>query len=295
MKLPHPIPYQGSKRNIAGKILTYFPDDIDTLYESFVGSAAMTIAAAKYNKANSFVLNDINKPLMDIWEQILTNPLKLSNDYRMLWEEQLGNEKEFYKKVRNEFNQDPKAHQLLYLLARCVKNAVRYNDKGEFNQGPDNRRKGRQPSTMQKEILGASNILAGKTSFYVEDYVENVRRASKQDLVYLDPPYQGTRDSSKRYIQGLDLTKFINCLHDMNERGISYIISFDGKTGEKTYGEKLPDFLELTHIEIEAGVSSQSTLLGKNEKTIESIYLSRPLVNRLLNKKVEEQLALFGG
>jgi hypothetical protein len=34
-------------------------------------------------------------------------------------------------------------------------------------------------------------------------------------------------------------------------------------------------------MEVNAGVSSQSTLLGKNETTYESIYLSKPLIHRL--------------
>ena len=38
-KLPHPIPYQGSKRNLAPDILRYFPEQIDVLYEPFAGSA----------------------------------------------------------------------------------------------------------------------------------------------------------------------------------------------------------------------------------------------------------------
>ena len=46
IKLPHPIPYQGSKRNLAPDILRYFPETFDVLYEPFAGSAAMTIAAA---------------------------------------------------------------------------------------------------------------------------------------------------------------------------------------------------------------------------------------------------------
>jgi len=31
MKIPHPIPYQGSKRNIADQIMRFYPDDFDRL------------------------------------------------------------------------------------------------------------------------------------------------------------------------------------------------------------------------------------------------------------------------
>jgi len=49
MGIPHPIPYQGSKRNLAPDIMRYFPADVDTLIEPFAGSAAITLTAATHN------------------------------------------------------------------------------------------------------------------------------------------------------------------------------------------------------------------------------------------------------
>ncbi|MDR2813428.1 MAG: DNA adenine methylase [Prevotellaceae bacterium] len=57
MKLPRPIPYQGSKRNLADKILRFFPSKFDRLIEPFAGSAAISIASAFYFKANRFVIH----------------------------------------------------------------------------------------------------------------------------------------------------------------------------------------------------------------------------------------------
>ncbi|MBI4662205.1 MAG: DNA adenine methylase [Verrucomicrobia bacterium] len=41
MKVPHPIPHQGSKRNLAPAILGYFTERVGTLIEPFAGSAAL--------------------------------------------------------------------------------------------------------------------------------------------------------------------------------------------------------------------------------------------------------------
>jgi DNA adenine methylase len=71
----------------------------------------------------------------------------------------------------------------------------------------------------------------------------------------------------------------------MNELNLSYIISYDGITGKKSHGKLLPDCLHLKHLHIQAGRSSQATLLGNNHKTIESLYLSPSLVYRLENDK----------
>jgi DNA adenine methylase len=142
MNVPHPIPYQGSKRRLAPYILQYFPTSFTRLIEPFAGSAALSLVVATKKKNPTFILNDINAPLMHLWEQIIHQPRTLALQYRELWNAQLGREREFYFAIRAQFNATQCPHHFLYLLARCVKAAVRYNRKGEFNQSPDNRRKG---------------------------------------------------------------------------------------------------------------------------------------------------------
>jgi D12 class N6 adenine-specific DNA methyltransferase len=41
--LPHPIQYQGSKRNLASNILSFLPHKIERLVEPFAGTAAISI------------------------------------------------------------------------------------------------------------------------------------------------------------------------------------------------------------------------------------------------------------
>lgn len=103
-KLPHPIPYQGSKRNLAPDILRYFPEKIDTLYEPFAGSAAISISAAAKDMAKHYCINDLNKPLVDLWDQIINNPVELVDRYNKLWHDQLDDPKAFYVKIRERFN-----------------------------------------------------------------------------------------------------------------------------------------------------------------------------------------------
>lgn len=288
IKVPHPYPYQGSKRNIANQIIQFIPNGIATLFEPFAGSAAISLAVASQNKASRFVINDINEPLIRLLEKIVNDPKTILEEYSQLWHEQLGNEKEFYNLVRDQFNQTKEPRYLYYLLARCVKAAVRYNSAGEFNQSPDNRRKGSNPVRLKEHILNTSRLLLGKSTFYSTDYKEILEMAQENDLIYMDPPYQGVTDTSdKRYIQGLDINDFIDALRKLNQRNIFYIISFDGKKGTKQYGENLPDSLGLLRLDINAGRSSQSTLLGSDDVTIESLYLSESLVKYLeKNKKI---------
>jgi len=301
-KLPHPIPYQGSKRNLAPDILRYFPEQIDVLYEPFAGSAAMTIAAAESGLAQRFHLNDLNKPLIDLWEEIINRPGQLAEKYAKLWNDQLSDPKMFYVAIRDEFNRTGAPHLFLYLLARCVKASVRYNARGEFNQSPDNRRKGMKPQTMKMQIMGASYFLNDKTTTASANYRDILKLAEPKDLVYMDPPYQGVcgnRDT--RYLESVQFCEFVEALEELNSRQIRYIVSYDGRTGDKSYGKTLPDELNLTLIELDAGRSSQATLLGRKDVTIESLYLSPSLADELAHVPTlyrytrGEQLCLMEG
>ena len=286
INLPHPFPYQGSKRGIAEYILPYFPSDVQHLLEPFCGAGAISIAAAAHDLARHFALNDLNKPLMGLWAEILERPEALCAQYEKQWHEQLADRKAYFFEVREQFNASHDPGQLLYLLARIVKGSVRYSSDGRFNQSADNRRSGMRPDTMRQNIFGVSALLSEKTAISAVDFRQAIEVAKETDLIYMDPPYQGTSFTrDHRYFNGLSYDEFVEALALMNNKNLSYIISYDGATGEKTYGKPLPRSLDLQHLYIRAGRSSQATLLGNNHQTIESLYLSAPLIHRLENEK----------
>jgi DNA adenine methylase len=287
--IPHLIQYQGSKRNLAPAILRYFPAGVGCLIEPFAGSAAVSIAAANRQLADSFIINDLNRPLIELLRRIVDHPVETADSYMHLWNEQHRASIEHYFKVREKFNQTQDPCLLLYLLARCVKGAVRYNSYGLFNQSPDKRRQGTRPSKMRANILGVSALLNEKTRFYSLDYRHVIAWAKPVDLVYMDPPYQGvSSERDARYFSGISHGEFLFALEELNSRNISYIVSYDGRRGNKSFGETLPTSLQLTRIELHAGRSSQSTLLGRNEVTYESLYISRALVERLGRNHIQE-------
>jgi DNA adenine methylase len=158
---------------------------------------------------------------------------------------------------------------------------VRYNRNGEFNQAADHRRLGVQPELMRARLGRASATLAG-TAAHTGDYVDAMRRASSSDVVYLDPPYEGvsnTRDN--RYMRGLGREEFQRELAAAIRRDTSFIVSYDGASGGKVYGCPLSEELGMLHLHLYAGRSSQATLLGLRQDTVESLYVSPSLVDRL--------------
>ena len=285
--LPHPIPYQGSKRLLAPQILSILHGKTcRRFYEPFTGSGAMTIAASHAHIAEEYVLGDILSPLMNIWDSILSSPYALANAYEQIWYEQLQQDVDYYNRIREQYNASPQSALLLYLLARCVKNAPRFNRQGQFNQSHDKRRLGMHPNKMRQGLLKASVLLHRHTQTRCGDFMKTLEDATPEDIVYLDPPYEGTSTGSdQRYYQSLEHTRLIESLADLNERHIPFLLSYDGRCGNKTYGEVLPESLNVTRLELHAGRSSQSTLNGGSDVTVESLYVSNSLLTGFLNAR----------
>lgn len=135
---------------------------------------------------------------------------------------------------------------------------------------------------MKQNIRGVSMLLRGKAVVSSLDYRDILGNVNAEDAVYMDPPYQGVcGDRDSRYYTGISFDGFTNALSELNRRNIKYAVSYDGRTGTKMFGKRLPAHLELTLIELEAGRSSQATLLGRDAVTVESLYLSAALAREV--------------
>ena len=257
--------------------------------------AAITVAVALQGRARSYWVNDLNEPLVSVLREAIENPAVLVRDYERVWNGQFGYEGgsvEHFYHVREQFNAgDTSAANMLYLLARCVKGSVRYGANGQFNQSPDKRRSGTSPKTLFPNVHQISYYLKGRTEFTSQDYREVLRHCQPGDIVYMDPPYQGVsnvRDS--RYFSGIDFDDFVNAISELRERGVDFLISYDGMCGEKEYGRELPDELGLEKVLLNAGLSSQSLLLGKKEVTYEALYISPGLQEAMPKEEYEYEL-----
>jgi DNA adenine methylase len=275
---PHPIPYQGSKRRLAAAILAHAPSGVRRLIEPFAGSAAISLAAAVRDLAATYCLADRLTALARLWRAIIDRPAATAAAYERLWRAQHDDAAAHYRSVRARFNRTGEPVALLYLLARCVKNAVRFNADGEFNQGADHRRAGMRPDRMRGEIARASALLRRRADVVAADYADLLADATPADLVYLDPPYQGVSGArDPRYVAPLDLDRFIAELDRLNRRRVPFLVSFDGTCGDRSYGPPLPSELRLRRILLPAGRSSQATLTGRVAHTVESLYVSPTL------------------
>jgi DNA adenine methylase len=270
------IPYQGSKRRLAPQILaTLEGRRYRRMIEPFCGSAAMTLAAARADVADRYVLGDLCAPIAELWSSILATPDAVADAYEALWVAQHADPKAHYLEVRAAYWREPTPAALLYLLARAVKNAARWGADGRFNQSADHRRRGVRPERMRAQIAAAAALLRGRTEAQVGDFEALLADAGERDLVYLDPPYVGTSTGSdRRYVASLERERLIEVVAAVRARGAALLLSYDGRTGERDYGPPMPSSLGLRHLLLDAGRSSQATLLGRDERTLESLYVA---------------------
>jgi DNA adenine methylase len=275
LQLPHPIPYQGSKRSLAPLIARYVPKKISTWYEPFAGSAAMTIWAASQGVAERYVISDSLEPITQLWTAIIGHPDETAARYEEIWNGQKERDYSYFNRVRDRYNTERDAVDLLYLICRCVKNAVRFNKHGAFTQSVDKRRLGMRPEKMRDAIKSVAILLENRTEVRVGDWQATTVDAGPKDFIYMDPPYLGTSiGRDKRYAQQMTQEPLIEGLQLFRARGLRFALSYDGMTGSKEYGRPLPDELGLTRLLLHAGLSSQATLMGRSEETVESLYLS---------------------
>jgi DNA adenine methylase len=272
--LPHPIPYQGSKRRLAERIGVFVPAQIDTWFEPFAGSAAMTLWVARHRAVRRIVLGESLAAMAGLWHAIIQSPEATGAQYRDIWCEQSRRGGDYFDDVRARFNASGDPVDLLYLLCRCVKNAVRFNREGAFTQSVDRRRLGVRPDRMAAAISGASALLRGRTEIRAADWLETLGEAAPADFAYLDPPYLGVSEGrDRRYAQPMPRARLIGGLAGLHERKLRFLLSYDGRTGEQQFGETLPDGLGLARVELRAGRSTQATLHGRVVETVESLYI----------------------
>ncbi len=261
------IKWSGSKRSQAAAILSYMPAHFNTYYEPFIGGGSIMYAVSP-EKA---ICGDVCKPLIDLWKEIKENPKDLADAYRVRWQRLQLEGYEVYYEIRDNFNRNNNAQDLLFLSRTCVNGLIRFNANGEFNNSLHHTRPGIAPDRLEKIIMDWNEHVRG-VDFIANDYRETTASAQKGDLIYLDPPYFHTKG---RYYGTIEFNEFLDYLQELNKREIKYILSFDGKRGDDDFTVSLPSDLYKRHELLPSGNSSFKKVMDKeNLQVYESLYLN---------------------
>lgn len=188
------VKWAGGKRSLIPHLAPHFPDRIGTYWEPFLGGGAVFFAFA--NRIRRARLSDSNAELVIAYRVVkerLRELLEKLDEHQRKHEQRKGRKyadgRTYYLKVRasQPEGEVEVAARFIYLNRTCFNGLYRVNKKGEFNVPEGSYSK---PDIYNKQrIEAASRALANAT---LETCDFSRIGARKGDLVYCDPPYDGT-------------------------------------------------------------------------------------------------------
>jgi len=261
------IKWSGSKRSVAPLLSKYIGNQ-KRYIEPFIGGGSML----PFRQIHNGVASDIIPELINLWKQIKNNPEQVAHEYQIRWDRLQSEGHNVFYEIRKNFNQTKNEFDFLFLTRTCVNGLIRYNNNGEFNNSMHNNRPGINPKTLKTIIFKWSHFIRD-IDFRNCDYRKTLEDANKNDFIFLDPPYGGTKD---RYTKiEFNLQEFYNELERLNSVGAKWILTFDGNAGGRDYDYQLPKELYKHKTEIKTGNSPFTKLMKTNiDAVYESIYLN---------------------
>ena len=261
------IKWSGSKRSVAANLRHLFPRAA-RYFEPFVGGGAML----PFRPCRNAAAGDVIDELIELWVCVRDEPDKTASEYRKRWQKLQDEGHRAYYAIRDSFNRTRNPHDFLFLTRTCVNGLIRFNGDGDFNNSLHHTRPGIAPQRLKEIIRKWSGALQG-VKFAKTDYRETLSSVKAGDLVFLDPPYAGTRG---RYSQEkFDVTGFYSELERLNEIGAKWVATFDGYAGERTYEESLPKYLFEKRLALPTGNSPFTKLMRTSvDAVVESVYLN---------------------
>jgi len=242
----------GNKQRFAHEIASFFPMDIQTYREPFVGSGAV-LAALQPPKA---IASDVFKPLIEIFQTLHDNPEQLTDWYRVRHERyhELG-KPEGYNAIRDSYNSSPNGADLLFLCRSCYGGVVRFRKADGYMSTPCGAHSPISPVSFAERVEIWQRRTAG-TAFRCCDFAESFQEAKEGDLIYCDPPYV---DSQAILYGGQDfsLARLIEEIADAKQRGVRVALSIDGtkKSGSEICELDIPDDLFEEEVFVNCGRS----------------------------------------
>jgi len=261
------IKWSGSKRYVAPELSRYIGNQRRYI-EPFIGGGSML----PFRKISKAIASDIILELVNLWNQIKNNPERVAHEYKVRWDRLQNEGHDVYYEIRDNFNKTKNEFDFLFLTRTCVNGLIRYNNNGEFNNSIHKNRPGINPKSF-KEILIKWSYFIKDVEFRKCDYRETLSDADKNDFIFLDPPYGGTKD---RYTKTeFNLDQFYYELERLNSIGAKWILTFDGVAGNREYDFQLPKDIFMHKIEIKTGNSPFTKVMKTTlDAVFESVYFN---------------------
>ncbi len=166
--------------------------EIDTYVEPFVGGGAVFFyIAQRYEGIKNFYLFDINNDLINCYNAIKNDVDSLIDELRKLEREFLSLKKsarkDFYYRIRDEFNSDRHTAKLIFINKTCYNGLYRVNRKDGFNVPFGDYK---NPKICDAENLENVSQVLQKAEIICADFEKSDKYIDDKTFVYFDPPYR---------------------------------------------------------------------------------------------------------
>src|SRR3989344_290445 len=224
-----PIKSQGIKTKLVPWIMAIAPKSTGRWIEPFLGTGVVAFNSG-YKKA---VLNDTNPHLINFYKGVQNGQItaKLVRQY-LEKEGQLLSKApdkgyEHYLKVRERFNNHYSPYDFIFLSRAGFNGMMRFNKKGAWNipfcKKP-NRFARAYITKIVNQVSVFSQIVQPEPNwiFYNESFADIIPLATKNDIIYCDPPYYGRHTDYFNDWTEQDEERLFNLL---NETEAKFILS----------------------------------------------------------------------
>ena len=158
------VKWAGGKRQLLPQIKERMPETYNNYYEPFVGGGAVTFELLPANA----LINDINKALINAYQQIRNVPDAFLKAVKKLDADMREDGKEYYYSLREHYNYKlmkaeydvELAALFVFINKHCFNGLYRVNAKGLFNVPYNN---SRSACVDEKVIMEISEYLQGVT------------------------------------------------------------------------------------------------------------------------------------
>jgi DNA adenine methylase len=268
--------WAGGKRKLAETIISSFPKPFNptenNFFEPFVGGGALSLhlgnkSLQQYVPGKKLFINDLNPDLITTYKVIQQEPEQLMKKLKSIAKEL--NREEFDRiRASRPTKAVEIAARFIYLNKTCFNGLWRVNSKGEFNV-PWGKLK--NPLIYNKSnIESVSERLQGATITSI-GYAAALSSATKDDLVYLDPPYIPLNQTSSfsKYAKEdfgiLEQYALAGVIDGLTSRGVHVILSnSDTALTRKIFG----DSLTLHQMSVTRSISANSSSRIKVQEII---------------------------
>jgi DNA adenine methylase len=220
------LKWAGGKSQLLEQYAPLFPQRYNRYLEPFLGGGAVFF----YREPNKAILGDNNKDLIQCFLAVRNNVKQLIN---LLKIHRKNHSKEYYEKMRKDYNTKTpskieRAAIFIYLNKTCFNGLYRVNSKGEFNV-PFGKYK--NPSIFDEENLLAVSKPLKRAKLYSGDFSKVLDYATKDDFVYLDPPYYPlsktsnfTNYTAKRFLED-EQKRLADVFRELDKRKCKVMLS----------------------------------------------------------------------